>query len=297
MCDHRKTEFRGQQRTEMNQGPPETYIESPFAKAIQSLAAINTKWRVDVGIPESAPEWIRGIDFLDAYQGPFRALLDRIGERFKTEDRKTIAASFALRFGWTASSAIGPYITFRCVPDISLANVSFRFRENTLFDRSAIYSLHGSVLETDPNREHPSVRSAEDHCRLLETFRSELVAQASPVVDALFEWSKFSKSAIWGMITSSWAALFLHVYERIGTQTDALPLLETFFAGNDEVARMQPRFHPVTLGGVTHLYQRRASCCRYYLLPQGSLCASCPLVSQEKRIQMNLEWMKKQLES
>jgi hypothetical protein len=48
-----------------------------------------------------------------------------------------------------------------------------------------------------------------------------------------------------------------------------------------------------TLGEVTHLYQRRASCCRYYLLPRGSLCACCPLVSQKERERRNLEWMKK----
>jgi len=46
----------------------------------------------------------------------------------------------------------------------------------------------------------------------------------------------------------------------------------------------------------THLYQRHASCCRYYLLPQGQLCASCPLVSQEERLERNAEWMQKQLD-
>jgi hypothetical protein len=38
-----------------------------------------------------------------ADDGPFTALLSRIGERLLTDDRKTIAASFALRFGWTGS--------------------------------------------------------------------------------------------------------------------------------------------------------------------------------------------------
>lgn len=58
---------------------------------------------------------------------------------------------------------------------------------------------------------------------------------------------------------------------------------------------MRPRTHAVTMEGVTNLYQRRASCCRYYLLPQGDLCASCPLVSQEERLQRNREFMAKQL--
>jgi ferric iron reductase protein FhuF len=122
-----------------------------------------------------------------------------------------------------------------------------------------------------------------------------LEAQASPVGDAVYNWSGFGRKGIWGMITSSWASLFVHVYDRLGSQADALPVIQSFFQGSDDVARMQPRLHPVTLDNITHLYQRRASCCRYYLLPQGSLCASCPLVSQEERVARNLEWMKKQL--
>lgn len=281
----------------MNTQSSQTVIESPFDTSIRSLKAINPKWQIDIGVPEPQLEWIHGVQFLDAERGPFRALLDRIGERFKTDDRKTIAASFALRFGWTASSAIGPYIVHRCVPEIGLENVSFRFRENTIFDRTAIYSLRGAVSLDDPNRSHPSVKSVCDPEHLLQKFRSELVMQASPMVQTLFEWSRFSRSAIWGLIASSWAALFIYVYERLGTQTDALPLLETFFAGDDEVTRMQPKIHPLSLEDVTYLFQRRASCCRYYLLPQGSLCASCPLVSQEERIARNLEWMEKQLRS
>jgi len=58
---------------------------------------------------------------------------------------------------------------------------------------------------------------------------------------------------------------------------------------------MQPRMHAVTMDGVTHLYLRRASCCRYYLLPQGDLCASCPLVSHDERLRRNREFMAKQL--
>jgi hypothetical protein len=75
-----------------------------------------------------------------------------------------------------------------------------------------------------------------------------------------------------------------------------LPTIEAFFAGTDVVARMRPLMHAVSYRDVTHLYQRRASCCRYYLLPQGDLCASCPLVSHEERLARNLAWMQQQLE-
>jgi hypothetical protein len=159
-----------------------------------------------------------------------------------------------------------------------------------------VHVIRGPVLLSDPNRRHPSVRSTEDPDQLLRILCHELVAQTSPVVEALFEYSGFVRHATWGPIISSWAALFVNVFDQLSTQPEALPLLEAFFKGNDDVARMQPRFHTVTLGNVTHLYQRRASCCRYYFLPQGSLCASCPLASQEDRVRMNREWMQKRLE-
>jgi hypothetical protein len=56
--------------------------------------------------PESG--WIDGTDLRDAGAGPFHALLRRIGDVARTTDRRTIAASFALRFGWSSAIAIAP---------------------------------------------------------------------------------------------------------------------------------------------------------------------------------------------
>jgi FhuF 2Fe-2S C-terminal domain len=59
---------------------------------------------------------------------------------------------------------------------------------------------------------------------------------------------------------------------------------------------MQPDFYPVSYQGITHVYHRRVSCCRFYKLPGGQLCASCPIVSHEERLQRNQAWMKTLLE-
>ena len=39
------------------------------------------------------------------------------------------------------------------------------------------------------------------------------------------------------------------------------------------------------------------NCCRCYLLRQGQYCASCPLISQEERLQPRQQWMKTLLAS
>ena len=213
----------------------------------------------------------------------------------RTADRKTIAASFALRFAGASSAAIAPYLIHHCVPDFTLGNISLKFRDDTLFECSAIHSPRGFVIGKDPDNASLFTQAVESHAALRAALRSTLKAQSAPVVEALYDWSGFSRKGTWGQITSSWAAQFVGIYDTIGEQPEILLDIVAFFQGDDEPARMQPRLHPVTIGKVTHLYQRRASCCRYYLLPQGSLCPSCPLVSHEERVARNLEWMKEQL--
>jgi 8-oxo-dGTP pyrophosphatase MutT (NUDIX family)/ferric iron reductase protein FhuF len=267
---------------------------SPVEVAIHRLLVLDPKWRIETGVPTASPEWITGADFACASSGPFHSLLLAISQRLRTEDRKTVAASFALRFGWSASAAIAPFLIHRCVPDVGLDNISFRFRD-TLFERTAIHCPRGAALQNSEAPDHPLIRYAGSAEDLLQVLRRQLHDQAQPVVEALYDWSGFSRKGSWGQITSSWASQFTNIQERLGGQHQALGITRRFFAGDDEVGRMQPRLHPVTIERTTHLYQRRASCCRYYLLPQGSLCASCPLVSQGERLTKNLDWMRRQV--
>ena len=268
---------------------------SPVVDIYSALRAFNAGWHVEVGRP-SGRGWIAGDELRVASTGPFNALLRCIGASAGTADRRTIAASFALRYGWSSAMAIAPFLKFGCVPDVSLENISLKFHETGFFERTAIHEPRGVMLAADPRADHPAITVVPDPYQLLRALRSALATQAVSVVEALYEWSGFARRGSWGMITSSWAA---HVTNLIGDGRDqrpALPILNAFFAGDDLVAKMQPQLHQLTYLGVTHLYQRRASCCRIYLLPQMELCASCPLVSQEERIARNLDWMKTQLE-
>jgi hypothetical protein len=272
-----------------------TASTSPVEQVFVDLKALNASWSVDIGVP-AGPGWIAGAELRDAAHGPFNALLNRIGERLKTANRQTIAASFALRYGWASAMAIAPYLRHRCVPDVALENVSFKFKESTFFERTAIHDPRGTVVVGDARQPHPSLATVCDAGELLRTLRNALAAQAEPVVEALYDWSGFSRRGTWGQLTSSWAAQFTGLCETPNDQGGMQPLIERFFEGADVIALMQPRMHAVTYGTATHLYQRRASCCRYYLLPQGSLCASCPLVAHDERVGRNREWMKTQLE-
>jgi hypothetical protein len=264
---------------------------SPILFVFHGLRALHPNWYVQMGHPTGSG-WISGIDLETAHEGPFNALLSRMGERLHTSDRRTIAASFALRYGWSSGIAIAPYLLHQCVPKITLDNISFKFHENTAFERAALHQPEGVILRQGGVTQHPSIQLLPSQQALLRYLRASLVRQAEPIVKALYDWSHFSIRGIWGMITSSWGSQFFNIFGEIDVQENGLPYVRKFFAGSDLASQMQPDFYPVSYNNVTHVYQRRASCCRYYKLPRGQLCASCPIVSQEERIQRNKAWMK-----
>jgi ferric iron reductase protein FhuF len=275
---------------------PERFGEpSPIVAVLQALRALHPNWHVEIGRP-AGRGWIGGADLTTATEGPFNALLSCMGERLCTSDRRTIAASFALRYSWSSGIAIAPYLLHQCVPMVTLDNVSFKFHESTAFERAALHQPAGVMLSRDGVPQHPLIQPLPSPLALLRHLRASLVQQAEPVVEALYGWSGFSMRGIWGMITSSWGSQFFNIFGEIGAQEKGLTHVRRFFEGDDLAAVMQPDFYPVSYQGITHVYHRRASCCRFYKLPGGQLCASCPIVSHEERLQRNQAWMKTLLE-
>ncbi len=249
--------------------------------------------RAAFGRPTGAG-WIAGDDLRDAGSGPFLDLLHRIGDSARTTDRRTIAASFAMRFGWASAIAIEGYLRHRRVPDVALANTSFLFRPSTFFERAMQHEPRGWCVAGEDDAAGVLL-PVPDRAALRSALRAALADQAAPVVEALFRWSGFARRGTWGMLTSAWVSQFTALAEPHDDQRALAPELDAFFAGDDLVAAMRPRLHAVSVGGATHLFQRRGSCCRLYLLPGGELCASCPLVGDTERLARNRAWMASQL--
>jgi hypothetical protein len=134
---------------------------SPIVSIFQALRARNPKWAVEIGRPHG-PGWIPGTALMTTTEGPFQGLLCRIGERLHTSDRRTIAASFALRYGWSSGVAFAPYLLYACVPAITLGNVSFRFNDQGSFERAALHHPVGVMLPHEGAAPHPSVRWLSD---------------------------------------------------------------------------------------------------------------------------------------
>ena len=169
----------------------------------------------------AGPGWIAGADLRAAGTGPFHALLLRIGECARTADRRTIAASFAMRFGWASGMAIAPYLRARCVPDVSLDNTSFKFAALDLLracgdPRSARLGRGGRR-----SRDASAIATVADADALRRALRTALVDQAVDVVEALYQWSGFARRGTWGMLTSAWASQFTAIAEPRDDQRGA----------------------------------------------------------------------------
>jgi hypothetical protein len=168
---------------------------SPIVSIYQALKTIHPNWYVEIGKPTGA-SWLTGTDLRTASEGPFNVLLSQIGERLYTLDRRTIAASFALRYGWSSGIAIAPYLLYQCVPKITLDNVSFKFHENTLFERAAVHQPEGVMLQQQCTSQHPLIQVLPTRHALLSWLRNSLTQQAQPIVETLYEWSHFSIKGI-----------------------------------------------------------------------------------------------------
>jgi hypothetical protein len=271
-----------------------TTVESPLVSIYSSLAVLQPSWNVMIGTP-AGTGWIRGTELLSPAEEPFSALLNQIGRQARTRDRKTIAGGFALRYAWSSGMAIAPYLVHHCVPDISLGNVSFRFQENTLFERAALHQPRGVMVRGSGWLPNEHIECVPNRDALLARLRLDLYRQANAVVQALHDWSGFSVRGIWGLMTSPWAAVLVTALERLGTSDLTLELADLFFSGDDVIADMQPTLYPVIYNNVTRICQRQASCCRYYMLPSAKYCSTCPLISRGERLRRNHEWLERSM--
>lgn len=254
----------------------------PLGDVCAALRGTDGPWSLQIGDPVEGG-WIRGDDLRRPGAGPLHHLLAQIAVRSQAaDDRRTVAAGFVLRYAWSSGVAIAACFLHRAIPDITLDNISLKFSAGTMFERLAMHDPRGIVRDVD-------------EAALIRALRVQLVSQAESVVEALHAWSGFSRRGLWGQITSSWASQLIHVLERAGRAREAIDIAATLFAGDDVVAIMQPLLYPVSVYGVTQIQHRRASCCRYYLLPRGQLCASCPLVWQDARLVRNREWIRRTL--
>jgi len=243
--------------------------------------------QIIVGHCESE-DWTAAIDFQNANKGPFNDLLVNIGKRAKTDDKKIIAAAFAARLGWASVGAIAPLLLIGNLPILNEKGFALRFNTQTLFTGIHFYKDHwcNEASITDTYFDHLSLVPLEKVEILFPTLMDGLHQQLLPIMEALYSWSRFSRRGAWGQIYASWGSVFKMVADQ--AEQDILPYIRHFFSKPMMYPTMAPDFYTLAVPYNTKVFHRRASCCLYYRLPQGGLCTSCPLETDEKRLLANM---------
>lgn len=134
-----------------------------------------------------------------------------------------------------------------------------------------------------PNDERAGLRE-----RLLES----LLTFAAPVVEAQHRWSRFSRHALWSMVTSSWGAQFTTIARQLGDAPWGIAEARATFALEPEIARAAPELYEVRVDDAACTCQKRAACCLHFKRPGRGLCASCPILSEAERLGRNRQWVR-----
>ena len=245
------------------------------SEVLNSLRMLSDHIRaVDVAHPPDG--WIASEGLLDPQSGLLASLLDRIGQRYVESRRHAAAVSFMLRFGWSAGPMIAAHLGLGC--HFRYQDYSLRFASSTALE--AVCVQHCELIDS-------SADPGASRRRLLD----ELIAHTEPVLEAQHRWSRVSRRALWSMATSTWAAQFVEIAERLGDAELGRREAEAMFDLVPKIRRAAPRMYSVASGDRQGVCQVRGACCLSYKGPSRQHCMVCPLISEDERAQRSSTWI------
>jgi len=218
---------------------------SEFARVLATLRqarGISPFFVLDVGRPDES--WVSGEALLDGGRA-LVGVLDTIGERYRTSERRVAASLFFLSYtARLLCPTVAAHVLGGAVPDVRPANLWWK------------YSPADGL-----------------RVRLAEPVVGPGVAEAMvPVVDAIRRESGVAAGLLWGNAVSSMAGGL-----RTMARSGAASVEECLEVGGRLFAE------PPLLGAGEfvpfpgEVVFRRRSCCLYYRLDGGGTCGDCPL--------------------
>ncbi len=239
--------------------------------------------------------WLTHPEIRRPGDGLYTELLQTLMTRGGIASRRFAAASFLLRYGWSSGVVIAPLLMEKPIPLYAAEKAELCFSANTLLQAIC---LHGDGFAVA--RGHAFSRHG--HCLLTFDDRNEairrvgrqLLRHAEPVVEALHEWSGFSRKALWAMVSSSWVGQILNVGKRLAlSEAQWRFYLTEFYAQWRPIAGSLPHWYSIEEQGRHHYFHTRASCCLYFKGEKRHFCASCPVLKEEERVERNRRWVRK----
>lgn len=265
---------------------------------LQLHVGLTTDGATDCATPA---EWIDSAALIspETLNEPLEALLARFAAVGYGSNRRAVAASLLLRFGWAAGFAIAAYLVTDRVP--VLTDYALKFSPRGLLHQVWIRDAVVMGLPRDPLAEATDWMDAapaaispdyDERARLRECLMASLLDFSEPLVATYHRWSGFSRHALWSMVVSSWGAQFTSIARQLGDADRGISEARALFALTPEIARAAPQLYEVRVDDAARTCQRRAACCLWFKSPGRPFCASCPILSQEERLQRNRNYVR-----
>lgn len=254
-----------------------------IATVLGELNALGSFLRLTQVDPLCAPDadaagWMAESDLARIDVGPQARIIEKLGLHGFGGSRRALSASVMLRYGWASGVLIGPWLMRGHV--IRDASLALRFSPNAVLVEAALRS-HRDIL-TSGDAHEADLRRQLSH---------ELAIRAAPIVEAHHEWSGFSRKALWSMVTSSWAAQFIHIGERLGDPERGLAAANDVLNIDPAIAAASPDLYMVRAEGKRGVCQMRRLCCLWFRSPQRPFCSSCPIIPADDRLARNRAWI------
>lgn len=209
-------------------------------------------------------------------------------------DAKTGCAFLAIRLAGAVGAEVGACVLAgRSLPAIgpdalAISGQIQRWRAGGQSGESRRYQLHWlaeSEVRPDPEGVFPSLA-----CDLGRLF--------VPLVEGLARLGPFSPRGLWRLIADALADAMLLAGEGRGDPQAGMALAQQIL--NDPRTPLNnglTRFREVSVAledGTSRVrwFRVRAACCRYYLLPGGTLCDTCVLHHEEEQVRLLREHLK-----
>jgi hypothetical protein len=241
------------------------------------------------GEPPERAGWLDPAALAAPDSGPLAALLERFKSSGVASNRRAASASLLLRYGWGAGFAIAAYLTRARVP--FLRDYAMLFSSGTLLKAVWVRDAQFVGRADDRFAGGPEWIETATPEILRERLLQSLIAITEPIVAAQHAWSRFSRHALWAMVTSSWAAQFANVGRQLGDERLGVREARAIFAIIPEIARAAPELYEVSSEGLVRTCQKLRSCCLYFKSSGRRFCANCPIIPQSERLARNHVWV------
>ena len=240
--------------------------------------------------PGDIESWMGPDELCSPDRMPLKSLIERFTAKGFAPNRKAASASLLLRIGWAGGFQIASYLACRRVP--YLRDYALHFGAHTglngVWVREAQFVGEGEFADSSEWLRDADERSLRTHLLL------SLIAFAEPIVAAQHAWSRFSRHALWAMVTSSWAGQFAAVARQLGNAELGISEAKEMFSLVPEIARAAPELYDVCSEDLVCTCQKRSACCLYFKSPGRNFCASCPILPKHERLERNLAWVRSQ---